>query len=175
MGYSGIKASEFKEMFIDAFNKMESLLKNDDYIMARAHEISVRNIKALEEQLQKKDQQLELARETIKESAPKVEYYDEVLQTKDGITTTIIAKDLGMSAIALNRLLHKHGVIYQSQKTWVLYEKYVNRGYTVTKTFTHSNSDGIVISDIQTYWTEAGRKFIMDGVKKVRSENKFQS
>lgn len=173
MGYTGNKASEYKELFISEFNKRDSLLKNDDYIMARAHEIAIRKMNTLEAQILIKDKQLEIAQEAIKEAAPKVEYFDEVLQAKEGITTTIIAKDLGMSAYSLNKLLHKYGVIYQSQKTWVLYTKYADRGYTVTKTFTHKDSNDNTVSEIQTYWTEAGRKFIMDGVKKIRNGEKF--
>ena len=117
--------------------------------------------------------QLALANDTIKEAAPKVEYHDEVLMAKDVITTTVIAKDLGMSAIALNDLLHKHGVIFKVQDTWVLYQKYAGRGYTKTRTFPYYDSNEVLRTKIETYWTEAGRKFIMDGVKKIKSKGKF--
>ena len=36
MGYTGKKAGEFKEMFINEFNKREMMLKSDDYILARS-------------------------------------------------------------------------------------------------------------------------------------------
>lgn len=111
----------------------------------------------------------------LKDQEPKVEYYDEVLQAKEGISTTIIAKDLGMSAEALNKLLHKHNVIFKSQRTWVLYSKYADRGYTITKTYTRRDSEDNPVTEIHTYWTEAGRKFIMDGVKKIREGSKFKT
>ena len=43
MGYSGKKAGEFKERFINEFNKREALLKNDDYIISRAMYVQVHN------------------------------------------------------------------------------------------------------------------------------------
>jgi Rha family phage regulatory protein len=174
MGYTGEKAAKWKETVIDAFNKMESLLRNDEYIMARAHEIAVRNIKMLEEEVTKNKEQLAIADRQLSEAAPKLEYYNNVLQDKEGITTTIIAKELGMSAEALNIFLHERGVIYKSQKTWVLYAKYQDRGYTKTKTSYHTDPlTGNIISEIHTYWTQAGRKFILNGVKKIREKSDF--
>ena len=173
MGYTGDKASRFKEDFIAEFNRREALLKNEDYIIAKAFLLLEARKKDLESQVQAKDMQLALANDTIKEAAPKVEYHDEVLMAKDVITTTVIAKDLGMSAIALNDLLHKHGVIFKVQDTWVLYQKYAGRGYTKTRTFPYYDSNEVLRTKIETYWTEAGRKFIMDGVKKIKSKGKF--
>jgi anti-repressor protein len=130
---------------------------------AEALELAARQ----QREIEAKTIQIELAENTIKESAPKVEYHDKVLQSTEGITTTIIAKDLGMSAERLNEILHKHGVIYKSQKTWVLYHQYQDRGYTVTKTHHYIDSYGKDQAQIQTYWTEVGRKFIMEGIAKV--------
>lgn len=135
---------------------------------AEALELAARQ----QRELEVKAVQLELAESTIKESAPKVKYHDEVLQAANGITTTIIAKDLGMSATSLNKILCERKVIYKSQGTWVLYQRYVNRGYTITQTFPHLASDGLTtITEIHTYWTEAGRKFIMDGIAKIGAKD----
>jgi anti-repressor protein len=147
---------------------MERMISDPDFAITLL--TSLKNERFEKERIKK---QLELQDVIIKETVPKAEYYDEVLMAKEGITTTIIAKDLNMSAIALNQLLHKYGVIYQVQGTWVLYQKYINRGYTVTKTFKHKDNKNNIISEIQTYWTEAGRKFIMDGVKKIQGGAKF--
>jgi Rha family phage regulatory protein len=171
MGYTGDKAGQFKEQFIAEFNKRELMLNSDEYIMARALKISARNIKALEERLLNKEKQLELAESIIKESTPKVEYHDKVLQAEGLITTTIIAKDLNMSPEALNLFLKKHDVIYKSQKTWVLYAKYVNKGYTGTKTYNYIDDHGIQRSHIQTYWTEVGRKFVIEFVNKIKGKS----
>jgi Rha family phage regulatory protein len=154
MGYTGDKAGEFKEKFIAAFNKMESMLKSDDFILDRA-------IQILKNRLELQQRQLELANQTIEKQAPKVEYFDNVLQSKGLIATNIIAKDLGMSAMALNKQLHAKGIIYQCQGVWVPYSKYQDQGYSHSQTFPVHDKQGNPITAIHYYWTEKGREFIM--------------
>lgn len=62
----------------------------------------------------------------IEEMKPKADYHDEVLNKKNLIATTIIAKDLGFtSAIKLNRYLHDRGIIYKNQSgIWCPYRGY---------------------------------------------------
>lgn len=169
MGYTGERAAQFKEQFIAEFNKRELMLNSDEYILARAYQISIKSIKSLEERLSNKEKQLELAETTIKESAPKIQYHDKVLQAEGLITTTIVAKDLGMSAEALNLFLKKHDVQYKSQGTWVLYAKYMNKGLTGTKTYPYLDKNGVKRTQIQAYWTEVGRKFVIEFVSKVKN------
>lgn len=160
MGYTGAKAGEFKEKFISEFNRREALLTNDDYIISRALSVLNERTRALENQLCQKDEKLKLQEHVIKQAAPKVEYYDEVLQSESLIATNVIAKELGMSAITLNKILQQKKIIYNSAGTWVLYAKYQNKGYTGTKTHDYKDSLGNERTSIQTYWTEKGRKFI---------------
>lgn len=160
MGYTGEKAARFKEDFINAFNKNESLLKNPDYILAQAQQILFDRIKSIENQLHQKDERLALQEHEIKTAAPKVEYYDSVLQAEGLIPANVIAKELGMSAVTLNKLLHQKGIIYRSGETWVLYNKYQNKGFTKTKTHSYTDSHGNNASAIHTYYTEKGREFI---------------
>ena len=134
MGYTGGKAAEFKVKFINEFNKRDALLKNDDYILARSREIMEKRINLLEQQMYQKDEQLQLQENVIKQQAPKVEYHDKVLQAVNAIPTTVIAKELGMSAIKLNQMLNDNKVIYKVGGTWVLHQKYENKGYAVSRT-----------------------------------------
>ena len=98
----------------------------------------------------------------IAEMRPKVSYYDLILQNQSVVSITQIAKDYGLSARGLNKILHDHGIQYQCGKTWVLYQKYAPEGYTQTKTFV--NEDGAC--NIHTYWTQKGRLFLYDLLKK---------
>lgn len=84
----------------------------------------------------------------------KADYYDQVLKSGNGITTTIIAKEHGISARKLNSILHTKGIIFKSQNIWVLYSKYESEGYQGT--FTSPTGR------IQILWTQKGRKFIHD-------------
>lgn len=95
------------------------------------------------------------------ELQPKASYYDLVLQNKSLLTVTQIAKDYGMSGMALNKLLHELGVQYKKSDTWFLYSKYQSCGYT--QTTTHVIDDET--SKINTKWTQKGRLFIYDLLK----------
>ncbi len=174
MGYTGDKAGEFKERFINEFNKRDALLKNDDYIISRAMSVLSDRAKALEQQVQQKEEQLRLQEHVIQQAAPKVEYYEEVLQSETLIPTNVIAKELGTSAVTLNRTLHKMGVIYRSGDTWVLYQKHQHKGYTGTKTVSYSDSNGNRQTAVHTYWTEKGRQFI-HGLLKSQMQPQAQS
>ncbi len=160
MGYTGPRAGEFKERFINEFNKREALLKNNDYIIGRAMSILHDRTKILEQQVMQKDEQIQIQEEVIKQAIPKTEYFDDVLQSDSLIATNVIAKDLGLSAVSLNRILHQKGIIYNSSGTWVLYARYQDMGYTRTKTHIYTDNNGKECTSVQTYWTEKGRRFI---------------
>lgn len=113
-----------------------------------------------EEEKERLEATIQLQKEEIKEAAPKAIYYDEVLQSKATYNTNLIAKELGMSAITLNRILSEKGVQYKQNGVWVLYHKHQDKGYTKTKTFMYSDGNGNQKTSMQTVWTEKGRAFI---------------
>lgn len=90
---------------------------------------------------------------------PKVEYCDKVLKSTSTYTTTQIAKELGMSGTKLNRKLHEMEVQYKQSGTWLLYQKYQDKGYTKTRTHDYI-SNGEQKTSMQTVWTEKGRFYI---------------
>lgn len=92
--------------------------------------------------------------------APRAELADKVLSSVDAHTTSIIAKELGWSAKKLNQELHKKGVQYKQDKTWVLYAKYQDKNYTETRTHQYFDRRGVSHTEILTVWTEKGRAFI---------------
>ena len=114
----------------------------------------------LQQRVETTTKQLELANTTIKHQAPKVEYYDEVLDSTGLISTTIIAKDLGMSAETLNKKLNQLGIIFKQNGTWVPYSRYQDKGFCKSKTFPYTDQDGKQKTSIHFYWTEAGRQYI---------------
>lgn len=91
---------------------------------------------------------------------PKASYYDVVLNCRDLISTSAIAKDYGKSAIWLNRYLHEKGVQFKSGDLWLLYQKYAEKGYTSTRTHSYPGTDGETHTKVHTYWTQKGRLFL---------------
>jgi len=103
----------------------------------------------------------------IAELAPKATYYDLVLQCNSLLSVTEIAKDYGMSATKFNKVLKELGVQYKQSGVWFLYAKYQDKGYTSTKTQNYNRPDGSQGSKVHTYWTQKGRLFLYDLLKKA--------
>lgn len=152
MGFTGKKAMSFKLDFLSAFNKMESMLTSDDYILMRSRQI-------LEQKVSQLEAKSEAQTKLIQEFAPKADYYDKTLMSKDAMTTTQIAKELGMSAVALNKKLKDMGIQYKVNEQWVLYAKYQDKGYTKSHTYTEV-VNGESRTYISTVWTQKGRQLI---------------
>ena len=96
------------------------------------------------------------------QSAPKVHYFDFVLQCPEAVQVSIIAKDYGMTAAAFNRLLHKLGIQFRVGKTWLLYSRYAGKGYTITNTYAVNGQ----ITSIHTCFTQKGRLFLYETLKR---------
>lgn len=96
---------------------------------------------------------------------PKATYYDLVLQTKNAVNITTIAKDYGPSAVTLNKKLHDYGVQYKQGGTWLLYQQYADMGYTKTRTGVYTNKAGEEYASVHTQWTQKGRMFIYEILK----------
>jgi len=69
--------------------------------------------KALQQSVEAKETQIAVQTRQLEEAKPKVTYYDIVLNCKDLIFTSVIAKDYGKSAIWLNRYLSEKKVQYK--------------------------------------------------------------
>ena len=107
-----------------------------------------------------------IQRQQIAEMEPKVSYYDKVLQSKDPVKTSIIAKDYGYSAKNFNQLLKDLKVQYKQGDIWLLYQKYAGNGYTQTKTHAYEDQvHGCTGTSCWTYWTQKGRLFLYDLLK----------
>lgn len=168
MGYTGAKAGEFKEKFINEFNKREAMLKSDDYIIERAMSVLASRTKLLEAQLEAKTERLQLQESVIKESAPKVEYYEEVLQSKATYTSTQVSKEVGFRhAEQLHLELKVRGVMFKQSGQWMLTAKYSEIGYTKPRTSPYLKSDGTTGTNTITVWTEKGRVFIHNAIKQT--------
>jgi len=93
--------------------------------------------------------------------APRARYCDLILQSKNVIPITLIAKDYSMSAQSFNNLLYDLGIQYRMGGTWVLYQSIAGCGYTKTRTYYISNKTAVM----HTYWTQKGRLFLYETLK----------
>lgn len=132
----------------EKWNSPEMVMKRAmDYLNARVEKLQTENLVLVQQN---------------SELQPKASYYDMVLQNKSLLSVSKIAKDYGMSAIKLNKLLYELGVQYKQGDIWLLYAKYQDKGYTQTTTHV-IDADR---SRVSTKWTQKGRLFIYDLLKR---------
>lgn len=129
--------------------------------MISSPEFGIKLLTALKEE---RDKNAELENE-VKVLQPKATYCDEVLKSDKLIATTVIAKDYGWSGQKMNKVLKDKGIQYKVNGTWVLYQKYADKGYTGTQTYTYDDRFGNSHADIRTLWTQNGRLFIYEMLK----------
>ncbi|MFB7301709.1 phage antirepressor KilAC domain-containing protein [Heyndrickxia sporothermodurans] len=145
------KGKQARLYFLDLerkWNSPEMVMKRAmDYLNMRLEKMTTENL---------------VLSQQVHELKPKASYYDLVLQNKSLLSVSKIAKDYGMSAIALNKKLHNLGVQYKQGDIWLLYSKYQDKGYTQTTTHVIDSET----SKISTKWTQKGRLFIYDLLKR---------
>ncbi len=141
---------------------IDDLIANPDLGIA-----ALNALKKEREKNKKLENSVAVKTQQISEMAPKANYYDVVLNCKDLVSMSTISKDYGWSAKKMNKYLHKKGVQFKQGDIWLLYQKYSEKGYTSTKTHTYLDSEG-QHTKVHTYWTQKGRLFIYDLLKKDR-------
>lgn len=135
---------------------VDELLNDPDMLIA-----ALTKLKAEREKTNALMATVAVQNQQIVEMKPKASYYDVVLNCKDLVAISVIAKDYGWSANRMNQYLHDKGIQYkQGNKIWLLYQKYAEMGYTSTKTHSYPGSDGTMHTKVHTYWTQQGRLFI---------------
>ncbi|WP_337567495.1 phage antirepressor [Mitsuokella jalaludinii] len=137
----------------------------------QANELTGRELMAkalLEAQavLAEKDTTIAKQTQLIGELKPKADYTDRILQSKELVAITQIAKDYGMSGQAMNKQLHELGVIYKLGEQWLLYSRWQAKGYTHSETVPIKHSDGTGDVKMNTKWTQKGRLFLYEFLKK---------
>lgn len=121
--------------------KIEEALLNPDTIISLAQQL--------------KEEQAKTAK-----LAPAAEYAQNFLLASGGRLVSSIAKDYGMSAKRLNRLLHALGIQYRQGGQWLLYQKYTGKGYTETRVNLIPHNDGKTHQHPETLWTARGCAFL---------------
>lgn len=140
------------------FIQVEKDFNSPEKVMARALKFAEQRLNIL--QLENTQQ-----KQLIGELKPKADYLDQILHSKELVTTTAIAKDYGMSAKAFNKKLHELKVQFKQSEQWFLYSKYHDCGYTHSETIELEHKDGTKFVRINTKWTQKGRLFLYELLK----------
>lgn len=160
-----IQRNEIGRKFRQYFIQVEEAWNSPEAVMARALQFANHQLALLKHQNMELTDTIAVQNQQILEMKPKASYYDVVLNCKDLISTSAIAKDYGKSAIWMNRYLHEKGVHFKQGDIWLLYQRYAQKGYTSTKTHSYQGKDGEPHTKVHTYWTQKGRLFIYELMK----------
>ena len=109
---------------------------------------------------------IEQKEQLIADLQPKADYVDEVLDSVDCLTMTQVAKGMGMTVHDLTTRLLQDGIIYEQSGQYMLYAPYARRGLATCRTHTHRDLFGTVHTHTYLVWTEKGKKFINEHIKK---------
>lgn len=153
---TGVKGTEFTAKYIKRFHQMENVIKEH---VPQGKELLALAVLEAQKTIEEQTAQIE-------EMKPKANYVDHILESKSLVATTQIAKDYGMSAVRFNRILNDMKIQYKVNKQWVLYSKYQNCGYVHSKTIDITRSNGDPDVTMQTQWTQKGRLFLYEELKK---------
>ena len=137
-----------------------------DELMARALKVADDTLRRRDERIKQAELEIKMKDQQITEFQPKVSYYDSVLQSKDLMTITQIAKDYGMGGRKMNELLRDLKIQYKQSNQWLLYQGYAKSGYTQSKTAKFHHRDGKEGTIMHTNWTQKGRLFLYELMKK---------
>ena len=136
---------------------LPSIRKQGGYMVAKADEsdevIVARALQIMQATLQRRD-------EEIARLKPKADYADQVLDSVSCLTTTQVAKGMGMTAMELNRILCEKGIQYGQSGQYLLYASYARQGLAQNRTRTFLDLFGTVHTTSQLVWTEKGKEFI---------------
>lgn len=115
-------------------------------------------------QLEEENIQLVLENQELKNDK---NYLDLIMRSKALLTISQIAQDYGMSGKALNKKLSELGIQYSINGQWILYAKYKDCGYVSSRSIDIVRANGMPDVVLHTEWTQAGRKFLYEELKKA--------
>lgn len=115
-------------------------------------------------QLEEENIQLALENQELKNDK---NYLDLIMRSKALLTVSQIAQDYGMSGKALNKKLSELGIQYSINGQWILYAKYKDCGYVSSRSIDIVRANGMPDVVLHTEWTQAGRKFLYEELKKA--------
>nr|DAQ92738.1 MAG TPA: repressor domain protein [Caudoviricetes sp.] len=139
---------------------LPSIRKTGGYMIPQDYPSALRALADAEEQKLKLLAENQRQAQAIADFEPIRQYVDEILESQSAMATSQVAADYDLSAKALNKILYEAGIQRNVNGQWILYKRYMGKGYTKSKTIQFIRSDGRYDSTLQTQWTQKGRMLI---------------
>ena len=139
---------------------LPSIRKTGGYAIPKDYPSALRAFADSEEKRMTLVAENAVQRQAIADFQPIKQYLDTILSSTGAMATSQIAADYDMSAKRLNKILHEEGIQHYVNGQWILYKKYMGKGYTKSATIPITRSDGRPDTKLNTYWTQKGRVLI---------------
>ena len=108
-----------------------------------------------------------LLEEITAQQKPLTDYARIILSSTQTVTITQIAQDYGMSPVGMNQLLFKLHIQHKVGGQWILYIPFLNKGYVQSFSSYFVKENGEVQVKVHTRWTQSGRLFLYEELKKA--------
>lgn len=129
------------------------------------------------EQLRAEKEELELSQHAlmiengekdhqIQQLQQQTAYLNVIMADVSTVTVSQIAQDYGLSAVAFNKLLNGLRIQRAVGGQWILYSEFLNCGYVANRMIPIHHAGRPDTHKPMTVWTQAGRKFLYDRLKK---------
>ena len=113
------------------------------------------------------EQRNALLEEINTQQKPLTDYARTILSSTQTVTITQIAQDYGFTAVRFNELLRNLRIQHKVGGQWILYMPYLNKGYVQSFSSYHVTEEGEVKVKVLTRWTQSGRLFLYEELKRA--------
>lgn len=167
------KAEEFESWIFD--DLVPTVINTGSYSLNVPKSFSEALMLAAQQQMQIEEQQKQLMQKDVAlankdaqivELEKESEYTRVILQNRGTTLVTQIAQDYGMSARRFNALLRDLKIQHKVRGQWILYAPYIDKGYVHSATHSIKHRDGRDDVSLNTEWTQKGRLFLYEELKK---------
>ena len=146
---------------------LPQIRKNGRYELEQHNEQLVKYNKQLSKQTRLLACRNALLEEITQQQKPLTDYARTILSSTQTVTVTQIAQDYGISALKFNQMLKDFRIQHKLGGQWILYTPYLHKGYVQGFSSYFVKPDGEVKVKVHTRWTQSGRLFLYEELKKA--------
>lgn len=121
----------------------------------------------LEQRTRKLENRNTLLEEISAQQKPLTDYARHILSSTQTVTITQIAQDYGFTAVRFNELLKHLHIQHKVGGQWILYAPHIGKGYVQSFSSYFVQPDGEVQVKLHTRWTQSGRLFLYEELKRA--------
>ena len=161
-GYNAV----LREKIIDRWEALETGKATPVYQVPQSFADALMLAAQQQKRIEEQQKLIETKNKRIVDLEEQTEYTRTILNSPSTVLVTQIAQDYGFVAKAFNEILHKLKIQRKVGKQWILYAKYLKKGYVQSYTHNFKHTDGRDDVALTTKWTQKGRLFLYTLLKK---------